>query len=222
MSVFRQLLMYNRYIPVDYITCTGAQYINTGIQWSTAQQLDITANLSATNTNKTETILGVYGGTNYCTPIRIKRDSNNKFVISLLYRTGGWIYTKTSTNTFNAGTFYTMTTSWKTTKFTFKVENTSIDMSQGGTSITNPYSSDTTFSKPFYLFALNNNGSPSEYFYGNLKSMTITIAGSVVMNLTPVYDDILEEYGLYDTISEKFYGSESGTKFNGAAVNYNQ
>ena len=70
-----------------------------------------------------------------------------------------------------------------------------------------------------YLFRWNRNGSVNDKYQGWMYSCKIysdyTDVNSLVRDYVPVYDTVSQKYGMFDVVSQTFFGSENSYNFEG-------
>lgn len=68
---------------------------------------------------------------------------------------------------------------------------------------------------PIYVFAMNANIAANNFFRGAVYSFKIRKSGVLVQNLVPVRRKSDSEYGMWDTVTEMFFGNSGSGKFGG-------
>lgn len=232
MSRFRRRLMTleqqrkafaDDYIPCEYIENVSTAYINSGIYTATtASSFRIEADIMQTQEapssgmaifgrkekNYTSVASGNRGFVYY-----IKYNSTDNFV-SELQRTTNVL----STVTPELNKLYHISGNIKTMSVTFDEYNEETGEYERKTySHTNAGSSMTVETHPIYIFntyqpTVNNNLA----FRGRMYSFKITVANKLVRDFVPMYRVSTDEYGFYDNVNKKFYGSANATKFTGS------
>lgn len=191
MSSFRQLMMKakgggspipSRYTVVDYIATSGNQYIDTGIQ--------VGANVRTVTEVKGNSSLqniSVFGS---------RGSSNNAYYVTAF--NSKW-YFSTGTAEHNGGSYNYNNVLYE------------IDYNNNGTLIINGTTIDTTltlFGNSNLLISCRMLSNFGRFKYYSFK---VYVGANLSFDGIPVYDTVNSEYGMYDLISQAFFGNVSGS-----------
>ena len=184
-----------QYTWVRYVTFSGAQYINTGI--NQLGDTTITADFNFSTVNASSATQYLFGGQN----------------------------SPAVTSTYERMSFGSISSQWiayygnlsgtggsaDTLRHTVVMHNGVTTV--GSTLIYNPAQQTFTSGQNIYLGVSNNGGSPTAgFFNGNVYSFSIAKSGTTVINLIPVVNNQTGTCGFYDTISKSFFANQgSGT-----------
>lgn len=198
MSSFRQLMMRSkggggipsRYTVVDWIETSGSQYIDTGIQ--VGADVRVVTKISQTTSINNNVVFGYYTPNSsdhypeyfHVTPFNSK-----------------WYFGAYPAE-LNAGSYV-----WYNTY--------EIDYNNNGTLIING----TTLASGFtcsgngnLLIAFKGRSVENVYGYHKYYYFKVYNGESLVRDMIPVYDTVSQKYGMYDVVSQAFFGnSGSGT-----------
>lgn len=176
------MILPSGYKRLLYIESTGTQYVDTGVTSNANTSVRFRAQ-TVTAENST-ILLGSYGGT-----------AASEMVAFYIYN-GKYYYKRGGSN-------YTIPTSADTNihSITWQsgsviIDGTSYAMDGGGVA-----------TRPFYLFAHNNNGTAGLFAKARLYSCLFYDGSQLTRNFIPCQSDT-GEIGLYDTVGGQFYGNK--------------
>lgn len=176
------MILPSGYKRLLYIESSGTQYVDTGITSNANTSVRFRAQ-TVTADNST-ILLGSYGGT-----------AASEMVAFYIYN-GKYYYKRGGSN-------YTIPTSADTNihSITWQsgsviIDGTSYAMDGGGVA-----------TRPFYLFAHNNNGTAGLFAKARLYSCLFYDGSQLIRNFIPCQTDT-GEIGLYDTVGGQFYGNK--------------
>lgn len=186
----------DEYTQVEYLESTGTQYIDTGYYHTTSRtnyELDITI------TSLSRSYQTLFGSRN-------THDGNEAYYVGV-YRDG---------QTYGCiGGNKKDPLGWNITigqRYLVNI-NPSIGVSVNGTSYSIPYTASVFYSKPDYIFALNQNDNTIEYGSAKLYRMKILDNNALVRNFIPCYRNGDNKPGLYDTVNGVFYTNQGTGEF---------
>ena len=186
-----------RYVPVEYIESSGTQYIDTGVvpDDTTGFYVDAQKQL---NDNSDAVIIGARTGTARCW-LNIDHSNAGRGNVSI-----GWINYTAGTE---AGAEFIGLDRFK---ISVNLNNSRVCLIDdvefaNGTNLLK--STLSTQSYPFYLFGANDKGTFN--IAGSYKCYAVKISknNTIIRNFIPVKDIINNVYGMFDTVTEKFYGN---------------
>ena len=205
MSSFRQLMMKNkggnipaRYTVVDYIESTGTQYINSGVQTSGTVSFEI--DFRSTDAG--------YGGRKFV-GFGVEGEGIGSF--GLLVENGNVLQVHRGDNRIQFATINTVRH-----KVIYGVPAYYDEVDKG-----NGLGSSFGYSSDIYIFAGHLIRSYGTYSSVNgfskmqLFSLKMSDNGELLRDFVPVYDNTTQKYGLYDLVSQTFFGNLGSGNFLG-------
>lgn len=190
------------YTKLDYVTCNGNQYINTGYYGN--QNTVFEVGVSTTDTSHDMPIMGAR-----------KSYSQQQFVCwfggiystndttGCLYVLGNYMYSHFTRTLLGVTRGYRV-------NCVFTTHSLSVD---GNVLWQDDEVFDVDTTDPIYLGACNQNGSPySQYFIGNIYDFVIRENGTIIKHYIPCKNSS-NLVGFYETESETFVQSITGTPF---------
>lgn len=190
------------FIKLEYIECTGTQYINTGISFTGGYKAELA--LTFSNNTGRQCIFGNYNGSTADTLTSSGRSW-------YLEAQGKVKYTR---NVIDTNTLYKVTASITNNVGNLKMNEVTLlsNASYPGTTYVNLV---------YYLFAQNCSGSAGNYFKGKLFYIKLYDENNILkFNGQPAIDDN-GVICIYDYVSEQFFYNQGSGVFNAGPVSYN-
>lgn len=189
------------YTFVSYLQSSGTQYINTGIAPSATQKYRIKytfladANLVAFGSRTS----GTY--------------SNSTNQVYYNYSNGSDFYFFAGNNNNGGRTSFGSDSALKDSDFTFDLKNESFTNHIASNTGTLKVAVTSTPTYPLFLFALNNIGSPAAM--GNMRIYSFKLYDNDVltMYLLPAIRNSDSAVGMYDLVSDTFFGNAGSGSF---------
>lgn len=229
MSRFRRRLMTleqqrkafaDDYIPCEYIENVSTAYINTGVNVKTSKYFDI--DISVTTLDRNNYIIGQRAKNNVI-------DSSSNVMTGILVNTSNNFETgvartdvKYTNYTVEINKRYRLTGDYKnvTVKYNGIDEETQETVEQSF-KITNAGVYTTNFNRILFLFNINQPTlNESNAFRGRMYGCKIYNDNGTVLlrDYIPMYKISTDEYGMFDQLNQKFYGSGNSSKFTGSLL----
>ena len=210
MSSFRQLMMRNkggnipiRYTVVDYIESTGTQYINTSVKTSGTLSFEIDYQNTDSGTSDRKYIgFGV--------------DGLGQGSFGLVVESYGTLQMHKGSSPYRISLGANNTLRHKAIY--------GVPAYFDGTYLGNALGSSFGYSKDIYVFAGNKlmyNGTSevaSDFSKMKLYSLKMSDNGELLRDFVPVYDNTTQKYGLYDLVSQTFFGNLGSGDFSGGNI----
>jgi len=177
------------YIQTEWIQSTGTQWIDTGIEGA--------SNLTVECTYK------MISGTLWQAVFGCRSSSKNFYFIKDEVGYGSTKYTNSlGVNTYQIKTDINWVDNEITLSNTDGIHTTQLSASQTFTTGNN-----------IYLFAFNNYGTAGNIGYTAICSFKISSNTGVLIDLIPCYDEINDENGMFDLVSNTFFRNSGTGKF---------
>ena len=182
------------YQEVDYITSTGTQYINTGFYPTGDTRYDI----SFSNCKTNGVLFGAYNNT---------WTDGFGFYTNVGTGKNYWIHYNTNTDT-----------AIKSTAAADIILDRGIALINGETFTVNTNVLNTNVMYPLYLLAGNMDGTVEQPVICNLKHFKIYTSTGLVRDFVPVVKKGSREVGLFDRVTQEFYGNAGTGAFTAPAI----
>lgn len=188
------------YSAMSYISSTGAsQWIDSGVSFtSTSDVIDIYTKCAPDSSSGINSCIAGVGDSSWNGPVMMNF-CNNK----MEWGTGGY----TAAGSYNPETAY---------QYTFHSRSGYQYGTQNGAEFFTQTRTMTTSTTTLVICAFRIPSGPHSYYKGKIYSFGIRKNGSFVRYFVPVYKYSSGEYGLYDLITQTFYGNFGSGAFTGA------
>lgn len=183
----------SEYQQVEYIECTGTQYIDTGI--IPKDNIGIKISGSPTGGSGDRIIIGSSDGNRFF--IYLPTGTNSRFGI-------GWNTNKTYIYIINTNTKYNIFLNFKNDRKVI-INDTEID---------NNLSNLIGNNKNLYLGCNNGANGIGGYYIGLIYSLQISENANIVRNLIPCYRKSDDVIGMYDLVTNTFFTNQGTGTFN--------
>jgi len=183
------------YTELEYIQSSGTQYIDTGVAHTEKVRFYLDVTILDPITTVTSEIKSVFG----CLEINKRIGVNTYHYSYTMYQ---FLYTTGSRDN-NFPVRYKQNVRG-TCSF---LENTFTDVDGSTTYVATP----TSFTgSNIYIFAVNNQGTPSNYGSSRMYNLKLYNSSTLVRDFVPCRKDSNSTYGMFDLVSQTFFGN-SGT-----------
>ena len=201
----------DRYTTLDYIQSSGTQYINSGvIPASFDYEIETVFAFDEVNSSNTPLCAWGYMG-NGTYPRWLLGSYQSKYLLNV-NATSAFGTQDTLKHTFNGKAYLN---SGNAPRWNCSIDGTVILDDQ-------VLASDSSFlsnTMPIYMFARNNSGTAGNFVSGKLYKHTVKKAGVKIQELIPVKRNSDDAIGLYDTVTDTFFGNAgTGTFTAGSAT----
>lgn len=178
------------YTEVDYITCDGNQYLDTGLYGNEGTTVTLEFMPTSLSSGQTMSVFGYYNS------------GTDSLDVFLSYGSGNTRYDSQAVLwTWRANNEYSVTLS-----------ATGASRTYGSTTDSESWTASAFTTAGTMMLGYANVGSR---FVGRLYSCKIWQGSTLVMDLVPVLNNNTGEYGMYDNIGDDFYASDTSNGFGG-------
>lgn len=187
------------YSAMSYISSTGAsQWIDSGVSFtSTSDVIDIYTKCAPDSSSGINSCIAGVGDSSWNGPVMMNFCNNR-----MEWGTGGY----TAAGSYNPETAY---------QYTFHSQSGYQYGTQNGAEFFTQTRTMTTSTTTLAICAFRIPSGPHSYYKGKIYSFGIRKNGSFVRYFVPVYKYSSGEYGLYDLITQTFYGNSGSGAFTG-------
>ena len=190
------------YTQVEYIRANGTQYIDTGVIANSPRTAQFDVEFMSRGVTQT--------------PCGAQKNSANAMVFANIYYYGlTFSYGSSSSGLGNltANKLYKFVTTLRNGYQTLAIDGANQGQSTKSGDLVNDI--------PFYLFANNNNGTPTGLCDARIYRCVIhngnTITAPKLCDLVPCREESTGKYGMYDLVSNSFKGNQGTGEFEGGA-----
>lgn len=178
------------YTEVEYITCDGNQYLDTGLYGDEDTTVTLEFMPTSLSSGQTMSVFGYYNS------------GTDSLDVFLSYGSGNTRYDSQA-----------VLWSWRAnTEYSVTLSPAGASRTYGATTDSESWTASAFTTAGTMMLGYANVGGQ---FVGRLYSCKIWQGSTLVMDLVPVLNNNTGEYGMYDNIGDDFYASDTGNGFGG-------